>query len=306
MKKKTGRASRNAQPKPSGRGVNTREEQAPRGRGTSTAGPSRRDAPKLQRPKTEANAASRVRRIPTERLVVGRHAVQAFLQEKGEHCLRLYVQVGTTDASEIIELARRQGLDVQQHERDRLSALMGADLVHQGFILETRGFPYVDLEDVLEADLVLVLDGVEDPRNLGAAARAAFTLGAGALIVPARRAASVTATAHKSAAGALALLNVVQVENLGRALERLKAAGFWLVGAEADGSHQPWEIDCTGKTALVIGGEDRGLRRLTRENCDFVTSIPMAAADFSLNAADAATVLLYEVLRQRKSRAHRE
>lgn len=248
-----------------------------------------------QRPGTP----TRARGISTERMVVGRHAVHSFLKQRGTFCVRLHLQNQQSDADEIVTLAREQGVDVQYQDRERLAGLAGAELVHQGFVLETRGFPYVDIEDVLDRELVLVLDGVEDPRNLGAAARAAFTLGAGALVIPARRAASVTATAQKSAAGALAMLDVAQVENLGRALEKLKASGFWLVGAEADGATKPWEIDCRGKIALVIGGEDRGLRRLTRENCDFVTSIPMAAADFSLNAADAATVLLYEVLRQR-------
>ena len=298
MKKKSRITAHEASAKPSAQGGAPRVRGADRAYAAPKSGAARKDAGKHDKPKPGSSA--KARGIPAERLVVGRHAVHSFLQQKGLHCVRLYLQNQQSDAAEIVALAREQGVDVQQHDRDRLTAIAGPDLVHQGFVLETRGFPYVDIEDVVDRELVLVLDGVEDPRNLGAAARAAFTLGAGALVIPARRAAGVTASAHKSAAGALAMLDVAQVENLGRALEKLKAAGFWLVGAEADGPTKPWEIDCTGKIALVIGGEDRGLRRLTRDNCDFVTSIPMAADDFSLNAADAATVLLYEVLRQRK------
>lgn len=297
MKKRTRSLGRGTNEKPVGNGPISRGRSGEKSHVPQKSGAKRIEASRIEKPKP--STLSRARGIPTERLVVGRHAVHSFLQAKGTFCVRLHLQNQLGDVGEIVELAREQGVDVQHHDRERLAGLAGSDLVHQGFVLETRGFPYVDIEDVLDRDLILVLDGVEDPRNLGAAARAAFTLGAGALVIPGRRAASVTASAHKSAAGALARLDVAQVENLGRALEKLKAAGFWLVGAEADGPQKPWEIDCRGKIALVIGGEDRGLRRLTRENCDFVTAIPMAADEFSLNAADAATVLLYEVLRQR-------
>lgn len=272
--------------------------------GPSKAGPSRagpsRQAPARQ--PAAKPARERAARLSAEAMVAGRHPVRALLESDPSRARRLHVLKGTPGLDDLVHLARSAGIEVISADRDRLDELAGPDLVHQGAILETSRHPYVDLEDALErgADLVLVLDGIEDPRNLGAAARAAFTLGASLLVIPARRAAPVTAAAHKTAAGALALLDVAQVDNLNRALERLKEAGFWLVGAEADAERAPWDVDIKGKIALVIGGEDRGLRRLTREACDFVVSIPMAAAGFSLNAADAATVLLYEVLRQRR------
>ena len=162
-------------------------------------------------------------------------------------------------------------------------------------------FPYVDIEDFDAApSLSLVLDGLEDPRNLGAAARAAYALGADLVVVPRDRACAVTASALKASAGALARIPVAQVQNLSRALQQLKDKGAWLVGAEADASMPPWQVDLKSQIVLVVGGEDRGLRRLTREACDHVVSIPMPAPDMSLNAADAATVLLYEALRQRR------
>lgn len=231
---------------------------------------------------------------------MGRHAVRAMLEHRPGAARRLSLWDQAKDLADLEGLARRASIDVQRVDRDRLDALAGEGLVHQGAVLEVNAFPYIDVEDAIDAgvETVLVLDGVEDPRNLGAAARAALTLGAGALVIPARRAASVTASAHKSAAGALALLDIAQVENLSRALDALKAAGYWIVGAEADAALPPWGVDMRGKIALVVGGEDRGLRRLTRERCDFVVSIPMAVSGHSLNAADAATVLLYEVMRQ--------
>jgi 23S rRNA (guanosine2251-2'-O)-methyltransferase len=122
-------------------------------------------------------------------------------------------------------------------------------------------------------------------------------------VTPHDRAAQATASAIKASAGALAAVPLVQVGNLARALESLKAAGFWLVGAEADGAALPWNVDLKDRIALVVGGEDRGLRRLTREACDHVVRIPMPDAATSLNAADAATVLLYEALRQRSQPA---
>jgi 23S rRNA (guanosine2251-2'-O)-methyltransferase len=146
---------------------------------------------------------------------------------------------------------------------------------------------------------VLVLDGVEDPRNLGAAARAACALGADAVVIPRRSAAGPTASAYRASAGALARLPLVEVENLRRALDLLKERGFWTVGAEAFGSERPWQVDWRSKIALVVGGEDRGVRRLVREACDHLVAIPMANDEITLNAADAATVLLYEARRQR-------
>lgn len=235
-----------------------------------------------------------------ELCVVGRHPVEAVLEHQRARAERLYVQGGEASAP-LVQRARRAGVPVDEVDGATLDTLAGRGLVHQGVVLRCAPYPYVAIEELERApDLTLVLDGVEDPRNLGAAARAAFALGASLVVVPHDRAAACTASAHKAAAGALSQLSVARVGNLRRALEQLKDKGAWLVGAEADAGQAPWQVDLRGPVAVIVGGEDRGLRRLTREACDFVVAIPMATTGTSLNAADAATVLLYEALRQRR------
>jgi len=225
--------------------------------------------------------------------------VEAVLRYQPRRAERLYVEERGRD--DLAALAGAAGVAVEVVPSTRLDALVGEGFAHQGVVLACGPFPFVELDDALAAapTLVLVLDGVEDPRNFGAAVRAGYSLGADLVIVPGRRAAPASAAAHKTAAGTLSRIPVCEVENLKRALDAMKEKGIWVVGAEADGPDAPWNIDLTTPTALVIGGEDRGLRRLTRDACDHVVSIPMAAPDVSLNAADAATVLLYEVRRQR-------
>lgn len=243
-------------------------------------------------------------RSTSENIVVGRHAVMSALLERPEIAQRLYLLSGGKGLEELTQVARSVGVVSESESRPALDLRSGG-VMHQGAVLTIRGFPYTPLEEALAAEaaepssLVLVLDGVEDPRNLGAAARAAHAFGATTLIIPKDRAAGVTAAAHKTSTGALFRLRVVKADNLRRALDELKEAGFWIYGAEADGEAAPWSVDLTGRVCLVIGGEDRGVRRLTRDACDGVLAIPMAVPDVSLNAADAATVLLYEVLRQR-------
>ncbi|HEY4222556.1 MAG TPA: 23S rRNA (guanosine(2251)-2'-O)-methyltransferase RlmB [Myxococcota bacterium] len=236
----------------------------------------------------------------SESTVVGRHPVLAVLKHQRDRARRLWaVKDGPAD---VLEAARSAGIEVKHATPDELAGRAPAGVPHQGFVLECGPFPYADLESFTEVpDITLVLDGVEDPRNFGAAARAAFALGAELLVVPGERAAPCSASAYKASAGALAQIPVARAGNLRRALEQLQQKGAWLVGAEADGQQAPWSVDMKGKIVLVIGGEDRGLRRLTREACDHVVSIPMSDPQMSLNAADAATILLYEARRQRSS-----
>ncbi|MDP2343857.1 MAG: 23S rRNA (guanosine(2251)-2'-O)-methyltransferase RlmB [Deltaproteobacteria bacterium] len=234
--------------------------------------------------------------------VYGRHAVDATLRFQAQRCELLY-HTDNRDLAPIVELATRSGVKTRLVEHAVTDALAGGRdvAVAQGIVLACLPFPFADVEDFEKApSLTLVLDGVEDPRNLGAAVRAAYALGAGLVVIPADRAATATASAIKASAGALCRIPLARATNLRRALELLKEKGAWIVGAEADGDASPWSVDMSGPTVVVIGGEDRGLRRLTREACDHVVSIPMAAKDMSLNAADAATLLLYEALRQRR------
>ncbi len=245
--------------------------------------------------------------LPPELCVVGRHAVRATLELQPQRAKELFA----TDSEDLVDIkqhARALGLPVHTVDLAHIDALAGRGDhgAAQGVVLSCDEFPYVSVDEYDQAPgITLALDGVEDPRNLGAAARAALALGADLVVVPADRAAAVTAAAIKASAGALCQIPVAQEINFRRALDVLKDKGAWIIGAEANGDSPPWKLDTAGPVVLVIGGEDRGLRRLTREACDFVTAIPMAKKGVSLNAADAAVVLLYEVLRQRRTQPER-
>ena len=241
--------------------------------------------------------------LPSELCVIGRHAVLATLEFQPERALELF-HIDAADLKPTVERARQLGIPVRQVDLDTIDALaVGREQgTAQGIVLSCGPFPYISVDELEKAPKVtLALDGVEDPRNFGAAARAAYALGAELVVVPADRAAAATASAIKASAGALCRIPVAREINFRRALDVLKEKGAWIVGAEADGDRAPWEVDTAGHVVIVVGGEDRGLRRLTREACDFVTAIPMASKDMSLNAADAAGLLLYEVLRQRRT-----
>jgi 23S rRNA (guanosine2251-2'-O)-methyltransferase len=173
---------------------------------------------------------------------------------------------------------------------------------HQGVVAEVDPYPYADPGRLLAADdaLVVALDGVQDPRNLGAICRAAEAAGAAGVAIPSRRAARVTAAACKASAGAVEHLAVARVRNLVRWLESAKADGAWVHGADPGGSTPYTDADLKGKSVIVLGGEGKGLRRLVAERCDVVVAIPLAGQVESLNVATAAAVLLFEATRQRR------
>jgi 23S rRNA (guanosine2251-2'-O)-methyltransferase len=213
------------------------------------------------------------------------------------------------DIIEIIRLAKGRGTEVRIITRDALKR-EAPNTVHQGVIAITAARQYAALDDILQfpaqkgqAPLYLVLDGVEDPRNLGAILRTAEATGVHGVIIPERRAVGLTETVAKAAAGALEYVPVVKVVNIVNALEELKKAGVWVVGAEAGGDTLYWDADFVRPMALVLGGEDKGVRRLVRERCDYLLSLPLMGNITSLNVSVAAGVLLYEVLRQRRREA---
>ena len=214
------------------------------------------------------------------------------------------------DILEIIRLAKGRGMEVRIASRDALKR-EAPNALHQGIIAITAAQQYVELDDILQLPaqkgqdpLYLVLDGVEDPRNLGAILRTAEATGVHGVIIPERRAVGLTETVAKAAAGALEYVPVVKVVNIVNALEELKKAGVWVAGAEAGGDVVYWDADFDRPMALVLGGEDRGVRRLVRERCDYLLSLPLMGNITSLNVSVAAGVLLYEVLRQRRRKAH--
>ena len=237
----------------------------------------------------------------------GIHAVRVLLARNPERIRRLLVTSGR-DAARLVELkslAQRAGVQVGATDDASLDRLADGGR-HQGVVAEITprgGDPETQLEEALEAaqgvPLLLVLDGVQDPHNLGACLRSADAAGVTAVIVPRDRAAGLTAVARKVAAGAAETVPFVPVVNLARALRDLKERGVWLVGTDDAADRTLFEADLTGPLALVMGSEGEGLRRLTRECCDQLVSIPMAGAVESLNVSVATGVVLFEAVRQR-------
>ncbi len=172
---------------------------------------------------------------------------------------------------------------------------------HQGVVAEVDPYPYADPEALLrrEGALLVALDQVQDPRNVGAVCRSAELAGAAGVVVPERRAAEVTAVACKASAGAVEHLEVARARNLADWLAAAKAAGFWIWGADADARQAPWDVDLTGPTVLVLGGEGKGIRPRVASACDGLVALPRRGHVESLNVSAAATALLFEAVRQR-------
>jgi 23S rRNA (guanosine2251-2'-O)-methyltransferase len=248
-----------------------------------------------------------------ERLVVGRHPVRELLRARRPVHLVRVADTREPDAviDEVVQLAEERGVRVEVVPRDRLDDL-APDLVHQGIVATAPPFPYSDLAGAIaaaeragEPPLLVLLDGVTDPHNLGAIARSAEAVGAHALLVPGRRSASVTPVAEKAAAGALAHLRVVPIGNLVRTLQGLhRDHGTWSVGLEGGAATTIATSQLlTEPLVLVVGAEGAGLARLTREACDELVSLPMRGRVGSLNASVAAGVALYAVRTARDAAA---
>ena len=243
--------------------------------------------------------------MKSTRHLIGFHAVVARLRHHAEGVQTIFVDAARRDRRmrELIERAETANVAVQAVDERRLQAMAGHD-GHQGVVaVVDSALPHVTLEDVVEGAaeplLLLILDGVTDPHNLGACLRSADAFGVHALIVPKDRAVGVNATVAKAASGAADTVPVVSVTNLARTMRDLKERGVWLVGADADGSENLFAADLSGPMAWVLGAEGTGLRRLTRELCDRVVSIPLHGSVSSLNVSVATGVCLYETRRQR-------
>lgn len=237
--------------------------------------------------------------------VAGLHAVEAALRADRVEALWLEAERRDARSTRLAEQAQARSIPMQRVSRSQLEALVPG-LKHQGVAARCKSWTALaeeSLEHLLsgldEAPLLLVLDGVQDPHNLGACLRCADAAGAHAVIAPRDRAVGLTPVVRKVASGAAEHVPFVQVTNLARTLRWLKDQGLWLVGAAGDAEMSLFEADLRGPLALVLGGEGRGLRRLTREHCDLVAHIPMRGAVESLNVSVAAGVCLFEALRQR-------
>ena len=212
---------------------------------------------------------------------------------------KVFEVIDAVGDEEVANAARARGVNVKRASRQRVEELASGG-VHQGVAARVEPYPYSGLEEILSISdpLVLVLDGVTDPRNLGAVLRAADGAGASGVVIPKDRAVGVTAAAVKASAGASEHVLVARVTNLRRAVDTMKEAGLWVYAAEAGGTPYT-ELDLAGAVALVLGSEGRGVRRLVREGCDGTVSIPMLGGVESLNVSVASAVLLYEARRRR-------
>jgi 23S rRNA (guanosine2251-2'-O)-methyltransferase len=243
------------------------------------------------------------------RVVYGLNPVRELLRASGEGVAELWLAEGAERPrafAELERLAAGSGAKVRTAPRARLDRLAGV-AAHQGVVAVVSDYRYADLGEVLEEarqrnepTLLVLLDGVEDPQNLGAIVRSAHALGAHGVVVPRDRAAGVTPAVAKASAGAVEHIPVVRVTNLARTVEELKENAVWSVAVVPDGERDLRELDLSGPTALVVGGEGQGVRDLVRRTCDYTGRIPMAGRVGSLNASVALAIALYECVRQRR------
>ncbi|HKS79940.1 MAG TPA: 23S rRNA (guanosine(2251)-2'-O)-methyltransferase RlmB [Candidatus Acidoferrales bacterium] len=227
-----------------------------------------------------------------EALAAGR-ALERIVIARGRHGERVEA---------VVQSAKSRNVPVRFEDRSQLDRLAGTH-EHQGIVALAGAKPAIDLEDLLAAKisqgLLVLLDGVEDPHNLGAIIRTSLAAGANGVVIPERRAAGLSDTVERASAGALAHLPVARVKNLVRAMEEMKEAGYWLVGLDERAEKTYTEVDLKGSVGIVLGREGEGLHELTRKRCDFLVSLPTSGPVRSLNVSVATGVMLFEVLRQR-------
>jgi len=279
---------------------------------------------------TSNNEANRQRDSQDNDVIFGRNAVLAFLEAepearrgvRGGRVNKIFAALGQHPdkrVERIKQLARQRNIPVVECERKKLDLMIGADQAHQGVVAQLSPVDYWQLEqflklvekdkeqfvaaggtaeELMNSYAIAIVDGIEDPHNLGAIVRVAECAGMKALLVPERRSASMTAVVAKTSAGAIATLPIVRVTNIVNTLERLKDFGFWIAGLDADARETCFEADLARPLAVVIGSEGKGMSRLVKDNCDMLLRIPMYGKTESLNASVAAAVVFYEIVRQ--------
>lgn len=238
--------------------------------------------------------------------VSGRNPVLEILKSDKE-IEKLYVLKGDLKGSikKIIGMAKDQGIIIQEVDKSKLESLSDGN-VHQGVVAVVTEYEYAEIEDMIdlaskkdEDPFLVILDEIEDPHNLGSIIRTAECAGVHGIIIPKRRSASVNNTVYKSSAGAAEHMLISKVTNISNTIERLKEKGLWIYGADMEGENFHFNTELKGSIGLVIGNEGKGLSRLVKEKCDVLVRIPMNGKISSLNASNAASILMYEVVRQR-------
>ncbi|MCW8855141.1 MAG: 23S rRNA (guanosine(2251)-2'-O)-methyltransferase RlmB [Gammaproteobacteria bacterium] len=238
-------------------------------------------------------------------IIFGFHAVESVIKNDPVNLLECWVDPHRHDKriKELLSQVEKQGVSIEYVKKADLEKRCGSQRT-QGIAARYRSLkaPQQSLDDLLEKDnvLLLVLDGIQDPHNLGACLRTADAAGVDAVIAPKDRAASITPTVRKVASGAAESIPFIQVTNLARTLKQLKDADVWIVGTAGEAEAEIYDVDLKGKLAIIMGAEEKGMRRLTRENCDQLIKLPMAGQVESLNVSVATGVCLFEAVRQRR------
>ena len=266
----------------------------------------RRDRRFDRKPERERTAAPVAEEDVDETRLEGRNAVTEALKA-GRTIDKIFVADGDTDKGlqRLAAMAKEAGAVVVPVDRRKLD-LMSTTHSHQGIIAQCAAHEYATIEDILEeaaergqAPLIVICDELSDPHNLGAIIRTAECAGAHGVFIPKRRSVGLTATVAKASAGAMEYMKVAKVANINNAIKELKEQGVWVFGTAAEGSQPMYRADLTGPAAIVIGNEGDGMSQLVRKNCDMLVHIPMSGRISSLNASNAASILLYEAVRQR-------
>lgn len=243
-----------------------------------------------------------------DEIIYGINPVMEALRGK-RRAFELFVAGAGSDRrfEKLLALAKERGVPVRQREKGDLSRLCGTEH-HQGVTLRIEAFAFSPLEEILErprvtgeAGLIVVLDGVQDPHNLGAIIRSAACAGAHGVVIPKDRAVGITAAVEKASAGAVETVPVTQVANIAQTLEELKKEGYWIYGAVGEASASLYDQDFRGNVVVVIGGEGEGIRPLVQKRCDYLIAIPIRGGVNSLNASVASGVMLFEIVRQRSA-----
>ncbi len=242
-----------------------------------------------------------------QNILYGYHPVIEALRSRRRLLKRIYLAGARTGPrrEDVRQMALRAGIDLQLVGNDVLDRLAGHGR-HQGIVADAGGFPFCSLEEVLaaahqrdEAPMVLILDQILDPQNLGAMARTLLCSGGHGMVITKDRSAQPTAACSKVSAGAIEHVRISRVTNLFQALSFLKQQGVWIIGADREGGHSLYSMDLTVPMAVIIGGEEKGLRPLVKKQCDYLVSVPQSDTIGSLNASVCAGVMLYETYRQR-------
>ena len=244
----------------------------------------------------------------SEQLVYGVHAVFALLTNPHRIINKLFISQDRVDKrlQEVLDKAEQAQISIEKLSTQKMNQRF-ADFAHQGVVASATSLPDYGESDLIslldsckKPGLILILDGVTDPHNLGACLRSADATGVDFVMIPKDKSASITPVVSKVACGAAESVPLVRVTNLVRAMEILKEQGVWIYGAAGEAEHALYQVDCSGTVAIAMGAEGEGLRRLTREHCDGLFSLPMLGSVESLNVSVATGVSLYEVIRQRQ------